>query len=33
MALKMKLNKEEYLNKVHGCWIGKNIGGIGFGKQ
>ncbi|MBE7037039.1 MAG: ADP-ribosylglycohydrolase family protein, partial [Ruminococcaceae bacterium] len=27
MALKMKLNKEEYLNKVHGCWIGKNIGG------
>ena len=27
MALKMKLNKEEYLNKMHGCWIGKNIGG------
>lgn len=27
MALEMKLNKEEYLNKMHGCWIGKNIGG------
>ena len=25
--MKMKLNKEEYLNKMHGCWIGKNIGG------
>lgn len=23
----VKLNKEEYRNKVHGCWIGKNIGG------
>ena len=27
MAKKMKLNKKEYLNKMHGCWIGKNIGG------
>lgn len=27
MALNMKLNKKEYLNKMHGCWIGKNIGG------
>ena len=23
----IKLNKEEYLDKLHACWIGKNIGG------
>ena len=27
MAMEMKINKEEYINKVYGCWIGKNIGG------
>jgi len=27
MAMKMKLNKKEYLDKVLGCWVGKNIGG------
>ncbi|MBE6651280.1 MAG: ADP-ribosylglycohydrolase family protein [Ruminococcaceae bacterium] len=25
--MKMRLNREEYYNKVKGCWIGKNIGG------
>ncbi|MCM8786288.1 MAG: ADP-ribosylglycohydrolase family protein [Candidatus Omnitrophica bacterium] len=24
---KIKLNKKEYIDKVKGCWIGKNIGG------
>lgn len=23
----LKLNKEEYLDKLHACWLGKNIGG------
>lgn len=23
----MKLNKQEYLDKLYACWIGKNIGG------
>lgn len=23
----IRLNREEYLDKVHGCWAGKNIGG------
>lgn len=23
----MKLNRKEYLNRVHACWLGKNIGG------
>lgn len=23
----LKLNKEKYMDKVHACWIGKNIGG------
>ena len=23
----IKLNKEEYLDKLHACWLGKNIGG------
>ena len=27
MTMKMKINKEEYINKVYGCWTGKNIGG------
>ena len=22
-----KISKSEYLNKVRGCWLGKNIGG------
>lgn len=25
--MKIKLNEKEYLDKVQGCWIGKNIGG------
>ena len=25
--LKMKMNRQEYLDKVYGCWVGKNIGG------
>lgn len=25
--LKIRFNFEEYKNKLHGCWIGKNIGG------
>jgi len=23
----LKFNREEYLDKLHGCWLGKNIGG------
>ena len=23
----LKLNKETYLDKLHACWLGKNIGG------
>ena len=23
----LKFNKKEYLDKLHACWIGKNIGG------
>ncbi len=23
----MKLNKQDYLDKLYACWIGKNIGG------
>jgi hypothetical protein len=23
----MKFNKQEYLDKLYACWIGKNIGG------
>lgn len=23
----MKISKEEYRDKVRGCWLGKNIGG------
>ena len=25
--MQIKLNREEIINKIHGCWIGKNIGG------
>lgn len=25
--MQIKLNKQEILNKIHGCWLGKNIGG------
>lgn len=25
--MQIKLNKAEILNKIHGCWLGKNIGG------
>ena len=27
MAMKMKLNKEQLMDKIWGCWVGKNIGG------
>jgi len=27
MSYKIKLNKEEYKSKLHGCWMGKAIGG------
>lgn len=27
MDMQIKLNKEAYIDKVHACWIGKNIGG------
>ena len=25
--MEIKLNKEQLIDKIHGCWIGKNIGG------
>lgn len=25
--MQIKLNKANYIDKVHACWIGKNIGG------
>ena len=27
MSMKLKLNKEDFKDKIMGCWIGKNIGG------
>ena len=27
MSPKFTLNKDEYWNKVYGCWLGKNAGG------
>ena len=27
MSYKIKINKDEYRSKLHGCWMGKAIGG------